>query len=66
MKKTHCIAGFSYYVKKSNLQRLLDTGCFYLTKTYYEIKPWWKLVFKRKLLYYEVICVKTIDISLDN
>lgn len=67
MKDTHCIAGCTYRINtKEALDRVLQTDCFLLIKTYYETKPWWKYVFKRKLLYYEVMCVKSVTIALDN
>ena len=67
MKDTHCIAGCTYRVKtKEDLDRVLQTNCFLLIKTYWEIKPWWKIVFKRKLLYYEVMCIESVIIALDS
>lgn len=67
MKDTHCIAGCTYHIKsKKDLNRILKTDCFLFTKTYYELKPWWKFIGKRKVLYYEVMCIKSIIISLDS
>ena len=67
MKDTHCIAGCTYRINtKEDLERVLQTNCFLLIKTYWEIKPWWKIVFKRKLLYYEVMCIKSVIIVLDS
>lgn len=67
MKDTHCIAGCTYHIRtKEDLDRVLQTDCFLLIKTYYEIKPWWKIVFKRKVLYYEVMCINSVTISLGN
>ena len=67
MKDTHCIAGCTYRIStKEDLDRVLQTDCFLLIKTYYEIKPWWKIVFKRKILYYEVMCINSVTISLGN
>jgi len=67
MKDTHCIAGCTYHIQtKEDLDRVLQTDCFLLIKTYYEIKPWWKIVFKRKILYYEVMCINSVTISLGN
>ena len=67
MKETRCIAGCTYYIKtKEDLNRVLQTDCFHLIKIYYEMKPWWKIISKRKLLYYEVMCIKSITIALGN
>ena len=67
MKDTHCIAGCTYRINtKEDLDRVLQTDCFLLIKTYYEIKPWWKIVFKHKILYYEVMCINSVTISLGN
>ena len=67
MKETHCIAGCTYRINtKEDLDRVLQTDCFLLIKTYWEIRPWWKIVFKRKVLYYEVMCINSVTISLGN
>lgn len=65
MKKTHCIAGCTYYIKAEKLTSILETGCFHLLENDFDI-PWWKRFFKKKPAYYKVMCLRSIDITLDN
>ncbi len=55
--------GVTYQVKnKKILKELLDTGNFLWIKTHYEVHKWWQIWKRKKVLSYEVMCLKDFEI----
>ena len=47
-------------VRKKDLKEILATGNFALIKTVYIPKKWWQFWKKKKIAYYEVMCIKNL------
>ena len=55
--------GVSYFVKsKKILKQLLETGNFLLIKTHYTTHKWWQFWKRKKVVGYEVMCMKDFEI----
>lgn len=60
-----CLAtpGDTYYVKDEKIfKELVDTGNFIWIKTYYTSKQWWEFWKCKKIIGYEVMCIKNLEI----
>ena len=65
--KTHCIPGCFYHVTtKEDWDRLKNSECFLATNMVYEKKPWWQFYKRKKVLYYELVCIKQVDIEINS
>ena len=54
-----CTPGCSYTTdKKEIVDKLLATGNFLFTKTYFTKKKWWQFWKRKKPVLYEVFCIK--------
>ena len=55
--------GVSYFVKsKKILKQLLETGNFLWIKTHYATHKWWQFWKRKKVVGYEVMCMKDFEI----
>ena len=55
--------GVFYQVKdKKRLKQLVDTGNFLWIKTVYEHHKWWEFWKIKKVVHYEVMCIKDLEI----
>lgn len=55
--------GVFYDVKdKKLLKQLIDTGNFLWVKTIYENHKWWEFWKIKKVVHYEVMCIKDLEI----
>lgn len=60
-----CLArpGDTYYVEDEKaFKELVDTGNFIWIKTYYTSKQWWEFWKRKKIIGYEVMCIKDLEI----
>ena len=63
MKLHLATPGCIYRVKrKKDLERILATGNFLWIKTLYIPKKWWQFWKRKKIAYYEVMCIKDLEI----
>ena len=55
--------GSTYLIaRKKDLEQILATGNFVLIKTQYTSKKWWEFWKRKKVVYYEVMCIKDLEI----
>ena len=55
--------GVTYLIaRKKDLKRILATGNFLWINTYYTSKKWWEFWKLKKVIFYEVMCIKDLEI----
>lgn len=64
-QRLHLATPGAYYrvVNKKQLDELIATGNFLWIKTEYFSKKWWQFWKKKKVAYYEVLCIKDLEIK---
>lgn len=53
---------FYQVTDKKRLKQLVDTGNFLWIKTIYQTHKWWQFWKIKKIAYYEVMCIKDLEI----
>ena len=53
---------FYQVTDKKRLKQLIDTGNFLWVKTIYQTHKWWQFWKIKKIVYYEVMCIKDLEI----
>ena len=53
--------GDTYYIEdEKTFKKLVDTGNFIWIKTYYTSKQWWEFWKRKKIIGYEIMCIKDL------